>query len=233
MVFALKFHVSSLGFTKIFFFQQIESVNVDPEQDIASADFEQNEASIQSQQVRTSVDTQQVRTHNNPLTKKTTSSTIAGKRKNVSEDVILEKMDKAYDALTKRSNQKENDECEIFGQLVAKRLQKMEQTERDYVMHEIENVIYQAKLRFSHNTKNMQSLGESSAPLYNAQNWTLLTSTVHNSDHTVVSGPSSSASQRSQVPPSPYSQYDENSPLASSLLNEESSSAKSFYESFQ
>lgn len=66
------------------------------------------------------------------------------KRKKMSEDIMFDKMDKLYDMLNikKPPLSMEKDECDLFGELTAKRLQEMEQNQREYVMHEIENVMY-------------------------------------------------------------------------------------------
>ncbi|XP_017768815.1 PREDICTED: uncharacterized protein LOC108556957 isoform X2 [Nicrophorus vespilloides] len=47
-----------------------------------------------------------------------------------------------YDKLNKNLHLKEKDECELFGELTAIRLRKMDHNQREYVMHEIENVMY-------------------------------------------------------------------------------------------
>lgn len=161
--------------------------------------------------------------------KKITPSAIGAKKTKLSEDVILEKMEKAYDVLTKKPQQKEKDECEIFGQLIAKRLQQMEQNGRDFVMHEIENIMYHAKLRFNHH-KTLPA-----THLHNnvLQGWNFNNASGPSSDCSGVSTPTSSASRYSQVPPSPYSPCQNQPSLLSTVNNDDNSNARSFFENFQ
>ncbi|XP_072391606.1 uncharacterized protein [Diabrotica undecimpunctata] len=67
----------------------------------------------------------------------------------MTHDIIFDKMEKAYDILQKTSQLRERDECDLFGELVAKRLRALEQQERDSLMHVMENMMYQAKMRSS------------------------------------------------------------------------------------
>lgn len=84
------------------------------------------------------------------------------------DDKIYEKMESAYTMLKQKStSQSERSECAIYGELIAKRLEKMEPSQRDYVMHEIDNVIYQAKPRFGHNRHYTSSFP--STPLNSTQ----------------------------------------------------------------
>lgn len=66
-------------------------------------------------------------------------------------------MDNAYNILKQQMSMPkattERSGCVIFGELVAKRLEKLEPNERDYVMNEIENVMYRAKISFGKKKK--------------------------------------------------------------------------------
>ncbi|XP_072391603.1 uncharacterized protein [Diabrotica undecimpunctata] len=67
----------------------------------------------------------------------------------ITQDIIYDKMENAYDIFQKTSQLREKDECDLFGELVAKRLRALGQHERDYLMHQMENMMYQAKMRSS------------------------------------------------------------------------------------
>lgn len=118
-------------------------------------------------------------------------------------------MEKAY-ILQNKGQAKEKDKYNIFGELVAKRLRTMELYERDYTMHAIENLMYQAKMRFpqSYQQHSHIQLNMSTVPYSNQSTVTSNLSTV------------------------PYS----NSSSVASLVSNSTSdieSARDYYESFE
>lgn len=61
-------------------------------------------------------------------------------------------MESAFNMLKQKSmSQSGRSECAIYGELIAKRLEKMEPSQRDYVTHEIDNVMDQATLNLGQN----------------------------------------------------------------------------------
>lgn len=60
-------------------------------------------------------------------------------------------LDEAYDLLnsiTERSRSVQRDECDLYGELLAKKLRKMGESMRESVMNEIDNLVYRAKRKF-------------------------------------------------------------------------------------
>lgn len=94
------------------------------------------------------------------LSEKKSSNVPAAKTKKseTGGDIIYDRMENAYKMLKQQSMPKativERSKCTIYGELIAKRPEKMEPRERDHVMHEIDNVMYHAKMRFGENRGN-------------------------------------------------------------------------------
>ncbi|XP_050510607.1 uncharacterized protein LOC126887243 [Diabrotica virgifera virgifera] len=84
-------------------------------------------------------------TSNNSINKMTKSSKIA-------QDTTDDKVENDYDIFQEISQLTQKDEYDIFGELIAKRLRGLRQHERDYLMHEMENMMYQAKISSSQHT---------------------------------------------------------------------------------
>lgn len=82
-------------------------------------------------------------------------------------------MERAYDTLTQKCQWKSKDKCELFGQLLAKRLQQMKLIEL-IVMHDIKNIMYQ--VQFCINKKRLlqrlytinQNISSGTSPNHNA-----------------------------------------------------------------
>ncbi|XP_050510605.1 uncharacterized protein LOC126887240 [Diabrotica virgifera virgifera] len=63
------------------------------------------------------------------------------KKSKTTQDIIFDKIDKAYDIF--QSQFREKDECDLFGELLAKRLRALRHHQRDSLMHDMENMMYQ------------------------------------------------------------------------------------------
>lgn len=57
-------------------------------------------------------------------------------------------MDDAVTYLKNVAAQKrESDECELYGRLLAKKLRKLDEHQRDVAMHEIDNIMFRARMQ--------------------------------------------------------------------------------------
>ncbi|CAH0559439.1 unnamed protein product [Brassicogethes aeneus] len=70
----------------------------------------------------------------------------AGIEKNNNELLENKRQEEAYSVLQSlKKNANQRDEYDIYGELIAKRIRKLDENIRDQVMHEIDNVIFKAK----------------------------------------------------------------------------------------
>lgn len=93
------------------------------------------------------------------ISEEKTPKTPVTKKRNIQarerDDIIYDRMENAYKMLKEKSipqlTTRERSESAIYGELIGKRLEQMEPDERDYVMHQIDNVMFEAKMSFKKN----------------------------------------------------------------------------------
>lgn len=151
-------------------------------------------------------------------------------------------MDNAYNLLKQRSVPKpttERSESAIYGELIGKRLEKLELDERDYVMHQIDNVTYEAKMRFKKNSYVITFASTQLNPNSSQIPYTT-TCSPSTSESTSMQYPSAQANPNSvhifhvTTPPAPSTSTKipcSGPPSAENYLDE--CSAKGFYEIFE
>jgi hypothetical protein len=78
------------------------------------------------------------------------------KRKGLKMETIHSRMEEAYRILKNVSEKPDKDECSLYAELLAKKLRALDEDTREIVMHEINNLMFHAKMR----KQNPQSLKE-------------------------------------------------------------------------
>lgn len=76
------------------------------------------------------------------------------KRKELKMETIHSRMEEAYRILKNVSEKPDKDECSLYAELLAKKLRALDENTREIVMHEINNLMFHAKMR----KRNPQSL---------------------------------------------------------------------------
>jgi hypothetical protein len=65
-------------------------------------------------------------------------------------------MAEAVSYLNNATNQ-DTDECDLYSQLLAKKLRKLDEHQRDIAMHEIDNIMFRAKMQSGSQTRSYSS----------------------------------------------------------------------------
>jgi hypothetical protein len=69
------------------------------------------------------------------------------KRKGMKMEIIQNQMEKAYRMLKNVSEKPDKDECSLYAELIAKKLRALDENTREIVMHEINNLMFRAKMQ--------------------------------------------------------------------------------------
>jgi len=69
------------------------------------------------------------------------------KRKGMKLETIHYQMEKAYKMFKNVSEKPDEDECSLYAELIAKKLRALDDNMREIVMHEINNLIFCAKMQ--------------------------------------------------------------------------------------
>jgi len=72
---------------------------------------------------------------------------ITRKRKGLKMETIHSRMEEAYRILKNVSEKPDKDECSLYAELLAKKLRALDENTREIVMHEINNLMFHAKMR--------------------------------------------------------------------------------------
>lgn len=90
----------------------------------------------------------------NPTDKKSNKQTVQvnnSKTKNFDNTELKYAKKQMDDAVTYLKNvaaqKRESDECELYGRLLAKKLRKLDEHQRDVAMHEIDNIMFRARMQ--------------------------------------------------------------------------------------
>lgn len=149
------------------------------------------------------------------------------KRKGLKMETIHSRMEEAYRILKNVSEKPDKDECSLYAELLAKKLRALDENTREIVMHEINNLMFHAKMR----KRNPQSLQApfsghpgglcSTTPAVETYNNHPFSFPQHNSHISVPNHSSQSSPGNSAY--SPYSQpYSGNSSPAQSYYSQPS-----------
>jgi len=69
------------------------------------------------------------------------------KRKGMKLETIQYQMEKAYKMFKNVSEKPDEDECSLYAELIAKKLRALDENMREIVMHEINNLMFRAKMQ--------------------------------------------------------------------------------------
>jgi hypothetical protein len=132
------------------------------------------------------------------------------KRRVMKMETIHSRMEEAYRILKNVSEKPDKDECSLYAELLAKKLRALDENMREIVMHEINNLMFHAKMR-KQNSQSLQTALSShpgglssTAPSVETYNNRLFSFPQHHS-HISMPTPSSQPSPVNAAY-SPYSQ---------------------------
>jgi hypothetical protein len=69
------------------------------------------------------------------------------KRKGMKLEMIQNQMEKAYKMFKNVSEKPDDDECSLYAELIAKKLRALDENTREIVMHEINNLMFRARMQ--------------------------------------------------------------------------------------
>lgn len=69
------------------------------------------------------------------------------KRKGMKLEMMQNQMEKAYRMFKNVSEKPDEDECSLYAELIAKKLRALDENTREIVMHEINNLMFHARMQ--------------------------------------------------------------------------------------